>query len=198
MGDSFDDSGGNGNGTINRNECFKINTVLKNDGCLPTGISAVLSTTTPEVVVDQNTSAYPNLAINESGGNLTERPMPPTRLRASSAAPDRLHADRDVGARRHMSFPLRASRRASTPEPFYGNSDLRGRVGHGQGRWRNGISSVCGAPKGLPGPVLDAIARLYDTFSFSNTSQPLECLTVTLDQSGLHGNPARGGVPGYI
>ena len=36
-----------------------------------TGISAVLSTSTPDVVVDQPISAYPNLAINASGGNLT-------------------------------------------------------------------------------------------------------------------------------
>jgi hypothetical protein len=69
---SFDDSAGNNNGVINRNECFKVIPTLKNDGCFAeNGISAVLSTSTPGVVVDQAFSTYPNLAINASAVNDT-------------------------------------------------------------------------------------------------------------------------------
>ena len=185
VGDSFDDSGGNGNGTINRNECFKINTVLQNDGCLPeTGISAVLSTSTPEVVIDQNTSAYPNLAINASGANLTPYAARTTPSFVCGTPIDfTLTETSTLGGTRvfHFSFPTCAG----APEPFSGTLDS-GDATAASRLGRNGVSSVCGQLKGCPG-AFDANPRFYDTFSFSNTSAGSECLTVTLDQSSCAG-----------
>src|SRR4029077_8722693 len=108
------------NGTINRHECFKINTVLKNDGCLAeTGISAVLSTSTPEVVIDQNTSAYPNLAINASGGNLTPYAARTTSNFVCGTPIDFTLTEKSaLGGTRvsHFSFPTCVG----APEPFSG------------------------------------------------------------------------------
>src|SRR6266581_6440176 len=63
-------SGGNGNGIIDRSECNSLNVTLANMGCADlTGVSAVLSTTTPGVVISQPNSPYPNIAVGASGTN---------------------------------------------------------------------------------------------------------------------------------
>ena len=60
-----DASNGNNNGVINRNECVKLNVTLVNDGCAnETAISGLLTTSTPNVTITQNSSAYPNLNID--------------------------------------------------------------------------------------------------------------------------------------
>ena len=64
--------GGNGNGSIEPNECNNLDVTILNDGCLlGSGISAVLSTTTPGVTITQADSPYPNIAENASGANTT-------------------------------------------------------------------------------------------------------------------------------
>ena len=63
---------GNNNGQIDFNECARINIILQNNGSVSaTGISAVLSTTTPGVTILQNSSAYPDLPVDAVGTNLT-------------------------------------------------------------------------------------------------------------------------------
>ena len=65
-------SGGNGNGIIEPNECNNLDVTILNDGCLlGTGISAVLSTTTPEVTITQPNSPYPDTAENATATNTT-------------------------------------------------------------------------------------------------------------------------------
>jgi hypothetical protein len=67
-----DSTSGNGNGSINKNECVTMNFAVKNNGCAnETAISATLSSTTPGVAVTQARSAYPNLVIDASGVNTT-------------------------------------------------------------------------------------------------------------------------------
>src|SRR5438105_4161979 len=67
-----DATSGNGNGVINSNECVNLNVALKNNGCAnATGISATLTTSTPGVTVTQDSSSYPNLAIDATGTNST-------------------------------------------------------------------------------------------------------------------------------
>ena len=59
----IDDSSGNGNGIINRDECFKLNVDLTNAGCSgASGISASVTTSTPGVEILGGTSSYPNIA----------------------------------------------------------------------------------------------------------------------------------------
>src|SRR5207244_3360258 len=58
-------SNGNGNGIIEPNECNDLNVTILNDGCLlGTAVSAVLSTTTPEVTITRPTSPYADTAEN--------------------------------------------------------------------------------------------------------------------------------------
>ena len=66
------DTGGNGNGIIEPNECNDLDVTILNDGCLlGSGVSAVLSTTTPEVTITQPNSPYPDTAENATGTNTT-------------------------------------------------------------------------------------------------------------------------------
>jgi hypothetical protein len=188
---AFDDSVGNGNGIINRDECFKVNAVLENDGCFPeTGISAVLSTSTPGVVVDQALSSYPNLAINASGGNQTPYAAHTTpAFVCGTPIAFTLTETSTLGGVRvfNFSFPTCGG---GAPQSFSGtlvNTDAvatAGRLG------RNAVASVCGSAKGCPG-AFDANPRFYDTFSFVNPAAVQACLTVTLDQSAC-GAPGAG------
>src|SRR5215831_9853262 len=58
-------TGGNGNGIIEPNECNDLNVTILNDGCLlGSGVSAVLSTTTPEVTITRPTSPYADTPEN--------------------------------------------------------------------------------------------------------------------------------------
>ena len=64
--------GGNGNGIIDFDECNNLNVTLANVGnAMATGVSATLSTTTPEVAIGQATSTYPNIPIGGSATNQT-------------------------------------------------------------------------------------------------------------------------------
>src|SRR4029077_18021488 len=65
-------SGGNGNGIIEPNECNDLDVKILNAGCLlGCGVSAVLSTTTPEVTIAHPNSSYPDVAENDTGTNTT-------------------------------------------------------------------------------------------------------------------------------
>ena len=65
-------SGGNGNGTLDANEVNNLTVTLKNlGGATATGISAELSSSSPGIVVTQNTSAYNDLGTGISDDNLS-------------------------------------------------------------------------------------------------------------------------------
>lgn len=64
-------SGGNGNGTIDFNECNELSIVLTNVGSAgATNVQATLSTTTPGVIVAQRNSPYPDMPIGAGATNL--------------------------------------------------------------------------------------------------------------------------------
>ena len=55
-------TGGNGNSKIDPNECNQLSIELGNNGNVTaTGVSAVLSTTTPDVMISQANSTYPDI-----------------------------------------------------------------------------------------------------------------------------------------
>ena len=69
---SSDGSTGNGNGTIDVNECVEIFVTLRNNSVVTArSILATLQTTTPGVVVTAGASAYPNIPASTSAQNLT-------------------------------------------------------------------------------------------------------------------------------
>jgi len=60
---SVDDSAGNSNGEIDANECISVTVTLVNTGAADaTGVTGVLSTTTPDVTLNADTSAFPDVA----------------------------------------------------------------------------------------------------------------------------------------
>jgi len=64
-------TGGNGNGTIDPNECNQLSLVLANNGSLgATNIQATLTAMTPGVIVTARESGYANLPVGASGTNL--------------------------------------------------------------------------------------------------------------------------------
>lgn len=79
-----DDSTGNVNGIVDHNECFFLNVTLTNGGSIAaTGISAVLTTTEPQVQILQGSSAYPDIAAaGGTGSNAT-----PFQVRTTGAYP---------------------------------------------------------------------------------------------------------------
>ena len=65
-------SGGNGNATIDANECNSISISLTNVGVSPAqSINAVITSSTPGVVITQGSSAYPDIAPAASASNTT-------------------------------------------------------------------------------------------------------------------------------
>ncbi|HYG21447.1 MAG TPA: autotransporter-associated beta strand repeat-containing protein [Verrucomicrobiae bacterium] len=63
---------GNGNGTLDPNECNTLSLVVTNQSGVPlANVSAILSATGHGVVVTQPESAYPNLAVNGHATNIT-------------------------------------------------------------------------------------------------------------------------------
>lgn len=69
---SANDAPGNGNGRIEGDECATVSITLHNSGGAPaTGVSALLSSTTPGVTVTTAASAYPDIAIGGNGVNTT-------------------------------------------------------------------------------------------------------------------------------
>jgi hypothetical protein len=68
---SFVLSGGNGNNIIDFNECNNLQLILTNIGLNASNISVQLTTTTPEVIVAQAFSTYPNIPGGGSAPNFT-------------------------------------------------------------------------------------------------------------------------------
>src|SRR6185369_7316205 len=68
-------SGGNGNNRVDPNECNQLVVTIRNaigsSGGSATGISAMLSTTTPGVTIVQPSSAYPNVPAGGTAANIT-------------------------------------------------------------------------------------------------------------------------------
>ena len=63
-------TGGNGNGSIDPNECDTLSVTIRANGTAgATGVSATLITTTPGVTIVAGTSSYPNLVAGGTGSN---------------------------------------------------------------------------------------------------------------------------------
>lgn len=80
----IDDSIGNVNGIVDYNECFFLNVTLSNGSSIAsTGITAVLTATSPQVTVLEGFSAYPNIG----GGGGTGTNLIPFKVRAEATYP---------------------------------------------------------------------------------------------------------------
>ncbi len=187
-GFTIDDALGNNNGIVNRGECVKLNLGVQNNGCAPeTAIQATLTTSTAGVTIDQGSSTYPDMAIDQSGTNAT-----PFKISVS----DSFVCGTEImlslnltyaGGMKTIQYIIPTC--AGGPDQQIPPSQLMtsdatqaDRIG------RDGRPSPCGG-KASPGGGF-AGTHYYKTFNFTNTSGAARCYTVTI-------NAALGG-PGDI
>jgi len=168
---------GNGNGVVNRDECNNLSITLLNDGCgNATGLTGLLSTTTPNVTVNANSSAYPNLPIGASGPNAVAYQIATS---AGFACGTPIDLSLNVGGG-PVNFTI-PSCTGGAPVQFTGAIDGADATWGTNGRVsRSGTASQCFAVKTYPGTVAGGGGRRFETQSVTNTfTQPM-CLTATL------------------
>src|SRR5215510_7981750 len=144
-------SGGNGNAVIDRNECNSLNVTLTNMGCGDlTGVSAVLSTSTPGVVISQPNSPYPNIAVGANGTNTVPFGVSTSSSFACGPINLVLTLSSDQGTFTVNFSPASCSSAPTMVSGSITNTDplQTGRLN------RNQISSTCAAPKTFPGLFL--------------------------------------------
>jgi hypothetical protein len=168
-------SGGNGNGTIDFNECNDLTITLSNLGALgATSINATLSTTTSGVTVAQPTSAYPNIAGGGSGVNTTAFQIS-TSAGFVCGTPILLTLSVTyTGGSDSYEFSLPTCVCASATGSLIG-TDLQqtGRLNRG------GVAATCAAPTScLVNTTVGS--RAYDAHPYTNSSGTTICVTATI------------------
>jgi hypothetical protein len=177
--DSPANSGGNGNGVINRNECVNLNVQLKNNGCAnATGISATLTTTTPGITVVQGNATYPNMVIDATGTN-----SPAFKIQTA----DNFACGTEIEFDLNLTFPNGSKTIHITVPTCTGgaNQTIPANVldandpTQADRLGRDGQPSGCSA-KPCPGGGFPGTKR-FQTFPFTNNSASDACFTVTIN-----------------
>lgn len=183
---------GDGNGVIEAGEGARLTIQLKNTSGVhaATGISAVLTTSTPHVFIPQpNSSAYADMAAGASGGNnltpftFTFEPDLPCGQTVDFA----LTVTYTGGPQRVLNFSLPSGKLAlsnnlgTTPTPVAGVATATGTQTNRINR--NGVVSACGAPKSFPGSIASG-ARTFDSYTF--TACQAMCMEVELSSNSLN------------
>jgi Dockerin type I domain len=169
------ESGGNGNGIIEPNECNNLDVSILNDGCLlGSGVSAVLSTTTPEVTISQPNSDYPNTAESGTATNTTPFQVSTSAAFQCGTTIDFTLTVSFAGGSSELNFSLPSCE--VPPAVINGTLDDSDTVQEGR-MGRNGLVSGCGAQKACPG-IFGAGNRRYDVLTFPNGSAAA-CASIT-------------------
>jgi len=174
-------SGGNGDTVINGNECNSLTVDLKNAGCAgATNVSAVLSTTTPGVSVEQPNSPYPNMPHGNSATNTVpfEFSTSPTFACGTTINFTLTVTTAEGVFIQNFSKPSCVVPPANfTGSIAAGDTTMTGRI------VRNGVGSSCAVAKAYPGTQDLLPNRRYDSYTFTNTSNATACVTVDLISS---------------
>lgn len=170
-------SGGNENGVIDRNECNNLSVTIRNDGCLVgSGISGVLSTSTPGVTVARSTSPYPNAPENGTSTNTVPFLVKTSPSFVCGTTINFTLTVTFTGGTSVFSFSL--------PSCLCPTTTITGSLAAGDPQQtasvsRNNSPSKCGTSKACPGTVGSG-PRLYDIYSFTNQGGLSTCVTITL------------------
>jgi hypothetical protein len=165
------------NGVINANDCTQFTVTLQNVGChVASGVTGNLSTGTPNVVVVDPNTTYPNIDENATGTN-----SPNFQLSTAPGFSCGTPVDLSLAvssANGSGTLPISLPTCAAAPTVITASLDgteplMNARLG------RNGISSSCGSAKACPGP-LGTGTRFFDEYSFTNTAPVPVCLNVNL------------------
>ncbi len=172
-------SGGNGNSTLDFNECANLTLTLRNTGdATATSVVATLSTTTPGVVISQSTSAYPDIAAGATGINTVdyEVSVDPTFV-CGTPIVFTLNVAHAGGAAEDLVLALPSCECPGvsvTGSLAPGDPTQTGRI------TRDGTPGTCTAPKACPGVFTAVGARAYDAYTYTNLSGSSACVTAEL------------------
>jgi hypothetical protein len=172
-------SGGNGNGIINPNECNNLTVELLNNGCAPArNVTAVLTTSTPNVTITRPNATYPDIPINGSASNTPAFQVSTSNSFVCGTPINFSLTVSYAGGNNVINFTLQTCTELQADITVNGSIDAAdpknvGRLG------RNGISSVCGVAKACPGRV-SAVPTSYDQHVFVNGPAPA-CATITIN-----------------
>jgi hypothetical protein len=165
----------NGDGIIARNECNSLNVTLNNTCARDTGITSVLSTSTPGVTITQANSPYPDVAAGATTTN---------------SVPFQVSTAPNFVCGTLINFVLtKTSANGMTAIPFSISScgtsgqTINGSIGTGDlseaGRvLRDGTGTSCGTSKVVS--LIDSVSRHYRAYPFTNTGNSTACVTVNL------------------
>ena len=168
-------TGGNGNGVIEPNECNNLNATILNDGCLlGTGVTAVLSTTTPEVTITHPNSPYPNTAENATGVNTNPFQVNTSPAFVCGTSINFTLTVSFAGGSSVLNFTVGSC--TVPPTVVSGSLDASDTVQEGR-LGRNGIASGCGTAKACPN-IFGTGNRHYDVLTFPN-GPGAACATIT-------------------
>lgn len=178
-------SGGNGNGIIEPNECNNLNVTILNDGCLlGSGVSAMLSTTTPNVTVTQPNSPYPNTAENATSVNSIPFQVSTSAAFACGTSINFTLTTSFAGGTSVLNFTVGSC----TVAPVTVSGSLTAGDPNQEGRLaRDAVGSNCGTAKTCPG-IFASGNRRYDVLSFPN-GPGAACVTITTTVPGGTGTP---------
>jgi hypothetical protein len=188
------DSSGNLNGVVEQGESATLNINLKNTGVLnATGITATLSTSSPNINITQGSSAYSDLtALSGSGNNSTPFTFNVTNFATTDQVIDftlTINYTNSLLASQAINFQVRTNRLpitttldATTPPtspsyPVTASGNQTGRLNLSG----TGTQSTCAALKTNPGASATG-ARAYDAYTFVNPLGVPVCTTVTLTE----------------
>lgn len=174
-------SGGNGDTIINGNECNSLTVDLQNAGCAgATGVSAVLSTTTPGVSVQQPNSPYPNVPHGTGASNTVpfEFSTSPTFVCGTT-----INFTLTITSAQGVFVTNFSKPSCALPPAVFAGTIAAGDTTQTGRIVRNGVASTCAVPKAYPG-TQDVLAnRRFDSYTFTNTSNVTTCVTVNLTSS---------------
>jgi len=181
---AIDDSAGNGNGVINRNECFKLAVNLTNNGCAgASAVSAAVTTSTPGVEIIAGSASYPNIARAAEAFGITSFSLATTAaLVCGSDIALTLTVTSSAGT---QVFALTLPTCTAAAPLVINGSVLTSGPTETSRLGRSGIPATC-AGKACPGPF-DASARFYDAKTIPNTAPTNRCITITATTSGCTG-----------
>ncbi|MBS1796458.1 MAG: S8 family serine peptidase [Acidobacteria bacterium] len=188
------DTSGVINGVVEQGENGSLTVNLKNTGVMnATGITATLTTSSPNITVTQGSSAYPDLpALSGSGNNST----PFTFNVSSLATTDQIvnfslaiNYTNSLLVAQTINFQVRTNRipitttldatppPTSTAYPVTASGTQTGRLNLSG----SGTQSTCAALKTNPGASATG-SRAYDAYTFVNPLGVPVCTTVTLTE----------------
>jgi hypothetical protein len=181
-GVTIDDSLGNSNGVINKNECVKLNLPIKNNGCASeTAISAILTTSTSGITIVQGNATYPNLVIDASGTN-----SPAFQIQTSASFPCGTNIAFNLNlayASGNKIIPISVPTCSGGPTQTIPTSSIALTDATQSDRMgRDGSPSTCDG-KPCPGGIGTAGTRNFKTFPFTNTGGAPACFTVTINSA---------------